>query len=207
MAEGEPCGRRDEHEALARLLAHNSEAIVHALRQPTGTTGAAMSALVSARTVADAVEEVTHVLVREARGAGHTWHEIGQLLGITRQAAQQRFGAATADPASAELASLANRSTEMIEQIRDADWDGLTADWDETMRAELPVEQVAATWERISGEAGGLKAVGPPSITRAGPYRIAEVPLVFEHGPMKARVTFKHDDAVAGLFVLLPDAA
>jgi len=29
---------------------------------------------------------------------------------------------------------------------------------------------------------------------------------VFEHGPMKARVTFDRDDSVAGLFILLPDA-
>jgi predicted transcriptional regulator len=30
---------------------------------------------------------------RAARAAGATWNEIGRILGITRQAAQQRFGA------------------------------------------------------------------------------------------------------------------
>jgi hypothetical protein len=35
-----------------------------------------------------------------------------------------------------------------------------------------------------------LEGIGRPSVTRKGPYRIADVSLVFEHGPMKARVTF-----------------
>ncbi|WP_067183912.1 hypothetical protein [Microtetraspora niveoalba] len=32
-----------------------------------------------------------------ARGAGHSWDALGRLLGISRQAAQQRFGASAAD--------------------------------------------------------------------------------------------------------------
>lgn len=30
------------------------------------------------------------------------------------------------------------------------------------------------------------------SVVRKGPYPIADVPLVFGHGPMKARVVFNH---------------
>jgi uncharacterized NAD(P)/FAD-binding protein YdhS len=33
--------------------------------------------------------------VREARRAGLSWADVGDLLGTTRQAAQQRFGATT----------------------------------------------------------------------------------------------------------------
>lgn len=102
--------------------------------------------------------------------------------------------------------TLKQRSTQIIEQIRNADWDAVVADWDETMRAELPIERVAEAWQEVSSKAGPLQAVGRPSITRRGPFRIADVPLAFEHGPMKARVTFNHDDSVGGLFILLPDA-
>jgi len=31
--------------------------------------------------------------VTDMREDGHTWHEIGTALGVTRQAAQQRYGA------------------------------------------------------------------------------------------------------------------
>ncbi|MGI8414388.1 MAG: DUF3887 domain-containing protein [Solirubrobacteraceae bacterium] len=116
------------------------------------------------------------------------------------------FAEGSVADASVEFAPLAQRSTEIVEQIRDHDWDGLTADWDETMRTKLPVEQVAEVWQQLSSSAGALQALGPPSIVRKGPFRIAEVPLVFEHGPMKARITFNHDNSVAGLFILLPDA-
>ncbi len=67
----------------------------------------------------------------------HTWQELGELLPVSRQAAQQRFG------------------------------------------------------DRAS-------------VRRKGPYRVAEVPLVFEHGPMRASVAFDHENRVAGLFLLPP---
>lgn len=79
-------------------------------------------------------------------------------------------------------------------------------DWDETMRRKLPVEQLSDVWQQVVSKAGALQAIGRPSVVRKGPFHIADVPLVFEHGPMKARVTFDRDDCVAGLFILLPDA-
>lgn len=44
-----------------------------------------------ARAAAD-VEQATRAAVMGARVDGRTWGEIGAALGITRQAAQQRFG-------------------------------------------------------------------------------------------------------------------
>jgi hypothetical protein len=46
------------------------------------------------RTVELAVSAARRAVVAEAREAGTTWEEIGDALGITRQAAQQRFGQA-----------------------------------------------------------------------------------------------------------------
>ena len=203
----EPGGRTSsEYDTLAQLLRYNAEVVLHALDGAPNTAGSPLSALIAARTMADVINDVTQVLVHEARRAGHTWEAIGQLLRISRQAAQQRFGGTSGDETRTEFAPLARRSTEIIHQIRDHDWDRLTADWDQTMRTKLPIEQVAEVWQQLSQSAGALRAVGRPSIVRKGPYRIADVPLVFEHGPMKARVTFNHDNSVAGLFILLPDA-
>jgi hypothetical protein len=41
--------------------------------------------------------ELLDSTVEAARGAGHSWARIGERLGLTRQAAQQRFGAAEAE--------------------------------------------------------------------------------------------------------------
>lgn len=206
MFEELPDGSLSEHDTLAQLLRYNAEVVLRTLAATPGTSQSPLSAVIAARSLADVIDDVTHVLVHEARRSGHTWQQIGQLLRITRQAAQQRFGGASMDETSTEYAPLAQRAIEIIEQIRDRDWDRLTADWDETMRTKLPVEQVDEVWQQLSPSAGALQAIGRPSIVRKGPYRIADVPLVFEHGPMKARITFNPDNSIAGLFILLPDA-
>jgi hypothetical protein len=54
-----------------------------------------MAALTATRSLARLVEDVLHALVRQARAEGHTWAEIGELLGTSRQAAFQRFGSST----------------------------------------------------------------------------------------------------------------
>lgn len=38
-------------------------------------------------------DQARHAIVTEARAEGRTWAEIGDALGTTRQAAQQRYGA------------------------------------------------------------------------------------------------------------------
>lgn len=51
-----------------------------------------MQAVIAARTMTELAQQTLQHLVEEARAAGHTWQEIGDALGTTRQAAFQRFG-------------------------------------------------------------------------------------------------------------------
>jgi hypothetical protein len=57
-----------------------------------------MEAVVVVRSLARVVEDGLHEAVQAARQAGHTWAEIGELLGTTRQAAFQRFALLADDP-------------------------------------------------------------------------------------------------------------
>jgi len=50
-----------------------------------------------------------------------------------------------------------------------------------------------------------VTAIGRPSIVGRGPYRVCDVPIVFEHGPMRARVSFNRAGSVNGLFITLPE--
>jgi hypothetical protein len=101
--------------------------------------------------------------------------------------------------------ALARRAGEIVEQLRDREWDRLRVDWDDTMRTQLTVEKLTEVWQQLSRDAGPLQTIGQPTVVLNGPYRVAEIPLSFEHGEMKARVTFNRHDAVAGLFILLLD--
>ena len=200
MASDEPL--TEARARVALVLDHNLAVVNAALRDEPGAPSA-MSALLSARTAAEAIEQATRLLVQQARAAGRTWQEIGELLAITRQAAQQRFSQPAAD---GEHAHLAARAAEVVGQVDRAAWEQVTADWDEVMRGELGVDRLADGWQKITASAGPLQTIGHSSVVRKGPYRIADVPLIFEHGPMKARVVFNHEDKISGLFVLLPDA-
>ena len=61
--------------------------------------GASLTLVVSARVAAEQTSSLLRDAVASARGAGHSWDTIGRLLGVSRQAAQQRFGAAGPAPA------------------------------------------------------------------------------------------------------------
>jgi len=187
---------------LTIVLEQNLRVVISTLRDENDAASA-MSALLSARTAAEAIEQATRALVERARAHGHTWQEIGELLAITRQAAQQRFGQGVAED---EYAALLARSAEVVSQVNAGAWKDVTVDWDEVMLGELGVERLAEAWRQILASAGRLETIGHSSVVRKGPYRIADVPLIFTHGPMKARVVFNHEEKISGLFILLPDA-
>jgi len=197
----------DERRRLAAVLARTTDSVVAALTPGADGDATALqplAVLLAAVTAAGALEDATSFAVARAREAGHTWQEIGELLAITRQAAQQRFGDRGADRAEPEHAALAARAAEIVAQIDRGDWAALSADWNGVMRSELSRERLEQVWHGLIASAGSLQAVGRPTVRRKGPYRVAEVPLVFEHGPMRASITFDHDDLVAGLFLLPP---
>jgi len=79
------------------------------LRETLGADPAGFLALVAAARVgAEEADRLLRVAVTGARRAGHSWEAIGRLLGVSRQAAQQRFaatpdaGAPAPDPATPE---------------------------------------------------------------------------------------------------------
>jgi len=59
---------------------------------PAGERLPPLAPVVVVRSLARVVEDGLREAVQQARQAGHTWAEIGELLGTTRQAAFQRFG-------------------------------------------------------------------------------------------------------------------
>jgi len=64
---------------------------------------------------------------------------------------------------------------------------------------------LAAGWAQLEGLSGKLLTVGRPTVAARGKYRVVDIPLAFERGPMKARVSFDSEGRIAGLFVLYPD--
>ena len=76
----------DEYAAFARRILR-----AYARRVATGDVEALTLMLGLSAEIDDAISQAVHGL----RGFGYSWAEIGSRLGITRQAAQQRWGHAS----------------------------------------------------------------------------------------------------------------
>jgi Protein of unknown function (DUF3887) len=152
--------------------------------------------------------------VDAAREAGHTWAEIGDVLGTTRQAAFQRFGRPV-DPRTGEpmnlsvLPGAAERAVAVFVSLGEGDWEAVRRDLDARVAQALPdADAVAATWATIIGRLGRYEQrMGEPFVRQLGDYTVVDIPLQFEVGEQIGRVSFNDDGTVAGLFVLPPEAA
>ena len=162
--------------------------------------------------IRDGAETLMGAAVQQAREAGRTWQAIGDVLGISRQAAFQRYGKPI-DPRSGEAMSTspipgaADLVSAIIDDHAHSRWTDVSARFDDTMRAGLTEEGLAAAWSYLVGLAGAFEGHGDTDAVRAGDFTITNTPLAFEAGEFIARITFRDDRTIAGLFVLNPDAA
>ena len=159
------------------------------------------------RSLARVVEDGLREAVQNARQAGHTWAEIGDLLGTTRQAAFQRFGRPldprTGVPMSQEiLPGAAERAATLLADVAEQRWDQATSGFDQRMAKALDARGLAAAWAQVVGLAGEYQGMGEPVAYQAGDYTVVDVPLRFEAAEMTGRVSYDRAGQVAGLFFL-----
>jgi hypothetical protein len=142
-----------------------------------------------------------------ARDARCTWQEIGDVLGISRQAAFQRFGKPI-DPRTGETMSTTPlpEAVALAETVLDAlasgAWGDVTSHFDEQMRNGLTSDGLAAAWAQIVGMAGAYEHRGKTEAARAADITITNTPLAFEAGDFTARISFRDDQTIAGLYIV-----
>ncbi|KIH99254.1 hypothetical protein LP52_09125 [Streptomonospora alba] len=154
-----------------------------------------------------AADDVVRAVVQEARQNGATWQVIGDALGVSRQAAFQRYGKPI-DPRTGEpmnttpLSGVAELAASTIEDLASGQWTRVTEQFDPTMRDALSEDALAAAWAQIVGLSGAFEGLGEPEVTRAGDVTITNTPLSFEAGDYTARIAFRDDRTIAGLHIL-----
>lgn len=167
---------------------------------------APLDAVAAARRLAELVDAVLRESVDRARRAGHTWQEVGAVLGTTRQAAFQRFGRAvdprTGTPMAPVRPGAVEQAVALFGAIVEGRWADACAGFDATVRQRLSPEGLAATWAQVVGLLGGYERMGEPYALQAGDYTVVNVPLHFEAGDAVGRVSYDRRGKVAGLFVL-----
>jgi hypothetical protein len=158
---------------------------------------------------ASEIAEGVQAAAWRAREGGSTWAEIGQVLGISRQAAFQRFGRPV-DPRTGQpmaelmLPGAAERGVALIADLVAGHWADVCREFDERVARKLDAEGTAVMWARLTGMIGQVERVGEPLAYQAGDLTLVDIPLSFEAGERTARVTYNHDGKVAGLHFLPP---
>jgi hypothetical protein len=103
-------------------------------------------------------------------GDRHSWREIGDVLGTSRQAAFRGFGhpadPRTGEPMSDDISpSAADRAVEIFAWHGEGRWEEILAELDERMRALLNAELMARAWAHMAGRSAASRepASRPPA--------------------------------------------
>ena len=168
-----------------------------------------LDAIAFAQGAVRAIDEGMQGAVLRAREAGHTWAEIGQVLGTTRQAAFQRFGRPADSPAGLPsarpaLPGAAERGGALFADMAAGRWADVCRDFDEAVTSKLDADGVAARWARLTAMVGRLEERGEPVAYQLQDLTLVDVRLGFEAGERTGRVSYRRDGKVAGLFLLPP---
>jgi len=187
---------------------HDNLDTVHRLADVVARVGSGspLAALAAARDLAAAASEAMQQAVDRARASGHSWREIGDVLGTTRQAAFQRFGhpvdPRTGAPMSTEIpADAADRAVAIFAAITEGRWEEARRDLNAKMSQGLDAKRLADGWAHMAGLVGAYEGMGEPFAHRVAENTVVEIPLRFEAGEATGRVVFDEDGKVAGLWM------
>ena len=190
--------------AVARLHEHAGSMLVAPVLAGDMDALGLLRASIEAQTQATALVSLA---AERAREDGFSWQDIGDVLGVTRQAAFQRFGRPT-DPRTGEpmnttpLPEAMNLAGTVIDALSHGRWEDVTARFDATMRDRVSEEALAAAWVQVIATSGAYQSRGPAEATRAADFTVTDTPLAFEAGEFTARISFRDDHTIAGLFIL-----
>lgn len=154
-------------------------------------------------------EKLLRETVAETRRHGATWNDVGAALGISRQAAFQRFGAASERPATVEPSKAVALdpvgSAEALFACWAArDWSAVRERFAPSMLEAVAVQALEKVWNQVHDAVGAYRAPGEAGVRRNGVLRIVDLALLFDDGEMAGRVAFDRDGKVSGMLILEP---
>ena len=199
--------------SLSALLAEQASLLADAVGSPLALPSY-LDQVRNALRAHQLAEQVLKLCVQQSRDAGHTWQEIGDLLGVTRQAAFQRFGKPI-DPRTGEpmdktvrMADAAERAVEIVTAVLDGRMDEARQSFNAEVLAAFTDQVRGNALATVTGLVGAFEGFGEgePFVRRIGDHTVVDIPLRYEASDMKARVAFDTDEKVAGLFILAPES-
>jgi hypothetical protein len=195
-----------DREVMAMMLSTNVEFVGDVLRADGHPSGQLLRAIAATRSLETIVDDTLRALVEQARAAGHTWAEIGEILHVSRQAAFQRFGggrrpAAGEDAVEVPVQDAVEHAVPVLQAFLDGRWDDARSTFDERMLQACSVELLADVREKVRREAGEVQTLGTPAVSVRDGYTLVDIPVALERADGFGRVVLNADRQVAGFFI------
>lgn len=150
------------------------------------------------------------LLTHDAAGAnqaGYSWQEIGNALGISRQAAYQRFGGprptSTPRPNQA-LPQLEAAMRGIFALLGAGRFETACADFTPRMLEHVPVAAVEKLWLECIDSLGAFVSLGPVTVRANGSMRVATATAIFADGELSAKVAFDKSRKITGMILAQP---
>ncbi len=188
------------------MLSANAELVAGVLRADGHPSGQVVRAIAATRSLETIVDDTLRALVEQARAAGHTWAEIGDVLHVSRQAAFQRFGggrrrSVDEDVVGVPVEGAVGHAAPVLEAFLDGRWDDARSTFDERMLEACSVELLVEVREKVRREAGEVQALGTAAVSVRDGYTVVDIPVALERADGIGRVILNADRRVAGFFI------
>lgn len=196
-----------DRDVMATLLLTNVQLVAQVLRaDDDGSPGQVMRAIAATRSLDMIVEDTLRALVDQARAAGRTWAEIGELLHVSRQAAFQRFGGGqrpttAEDGVAVPVDGAVEAAVPVLQAFLDGRFDEARATFGERMLDACSIELMADVREKVRQYGGEVQALGAPVVSVRDGYTGVDIPVSLERADGIGRVVLDADRQVVGFFV------
>ncbi|MGP5217984.1 hypothetical protein [Arthrobacter rhombi] len=193
----------DPAETTAR--ARRAEKLAARLADPLEADGA-VTALRQAEELKYLADDLLVATAGRAHDAGLSWQDIGNQLGISRQAAYQRFasGSSADDGRRREDRELVQQIRELFAAIDSGDIDRIGTEFTPRMLAQVPPSTVRALWADAVDSLGPFDRLTAATVRRNGSTRFVHCSLVFADGLLEGRAAVDRSGKVAGLLITDP---
>lgn len=168
-------------------------------------TGAAAS-LRWAEELKNLADDLLVTTAARAHAEGLSWQDIGNELGISRQAAFQRFSTgvgARVGPRRGE-GQLIGRAQEVFGALADGRFAEVTAAFTARMAQQVTESELADVWGGCIESLGAYDRLTAASVRHNGSLRVVHGSLVFADGILDARLALDRSRMISGLLITDP---
>lgn len=97
-------------------------------------------------------------------------------------------------------------SRAVLDDIALRRWSAVTERFDAVMREKLTADELAGNWVQVEEMVGAYQGHGEPAAAKrpTDDLTYTDTTMNFEAGDLVARITFRDDQTIAGLFFLNP---